>query len=112
MEYEIVWCGAHKDRYLCIPEPEVRDLSHVKPAGHTVNPWKYESREPLRQRVLAVIATRKTWFSGALRLRMGIDRATFFNLIRDLETKGFVTHPSRGVVALRAGERRGSEAKQ
>ena len=105
-ELVVVWNGSHKDRYLCIPETEVRDLSHVKPAGHTVNPWKYESREPLRLRVLALLGTRTTWATSALRLRMGIDRAQFVNLIRDMEIKGLLTHPSYGVVALRAGERR------
>jgi hypothetical protein len=113
IEYEVVWNGSHKDVYLCVHPFTVRDLSYVQPSGNPESPWrKYENRGPLRDLLIQLAGQRDVWISGDLRKAARMDRGTFYCLLRDLERQKLVWHPKYGHVALRAVERRGSEAQR
>lgn len=100
MEYEIVWNGSHKDVYLCIPEFQARDFSHVAPAKGACQPAKYRQHGPLREHLLALLGQRELWLTSELRKTCGLNKGQFWNVLNSLGRRGWLTR-SPGVVALK-----------
>ena len=100
MELEVVWSGAMKDPngnhvYLCIPPPEVRDLSHVQPMVLRGTPGKrlYRTRMDrgqMRQQIRAVLRQRGTMTTKDLRKCMADKDPQFYNVVTRMVRHGML----------------------
>lgn len=101
-ELTVWWCG-QRDHYLCVTDPEIRDLSYVEPARSS-GYLKKPNRDAERALMLRLLGQRPSWLTSELRKVAEMERAAFFALLQDMQRRGWLTR-SPGVVALkRSGE--------
>lgn len=99
---EVWWCG-QRDHYLCVRDPEIRDLGHVEPALIDMRPRiRYEKRTAERARLLLLLAVKDRWSVEALRLESGLEPRVFHGVLQRLEKSRHVRRLMFGVVALRS----------
>jgi hypothetical protein len=96
----VVWNGSHKDVYLCIPEFQARDFSHMAPAVILKGRPKVDQpRADHRDRVLALLAQRDMWPTAALRGWVHMSNGDYYRQLTQLAAEGVIEW-KHGWVAL------------
>lgn len=104
MELEVVWRGNNQGKYLCIPDPEVRDLSHLQPMVLDDEPLKrykpHQDRSKMRQKIREILRMRGTMTVKDLRKKVGDKDPQFYNVLTRMVRHGVLDSPAYGVVRM------------
>jgi hypothetical protein len=106
VELEVIWSGRKQDGYLCIPPPEVRDLSHVQPMSFHDTPSSKRlyrtrtDRSRMRQKIREILRMRGTMTVKDLRKRVGDKDTQFYNVLTRMVRHGQLESPERGIVRM------------
>lgn len=96
MELEVVWSGADRDTYLCIPEPS-QPVLRVRPCAPIA---RREDHTQLKARLLALFAERPIWRVRDVRERLDVDAAVLGGVIQRARAQRVIKSTGYGRVAL------------
>lgn len=104
-ELVVWWCG-QRDHYLCVQEPELVNLEHVRAitlrdplTPKVLRP--YRDRGSLRVLIVKTLQKHGQMTIKALRAIVEPHDAQFYNLVSRMTEQGLLVRPRKGIVALK-----------
>ncbi len=99
-EYEVLWSGAHKDTYLCIPPLVMGEAVRARPGDLQPRATRsYTTQEHVKRELLALLPTKKVWRVADLIERMRGRNTTVYALLFAMRMAGTVRSSGYGRVS-------------
>ena len=104
-EMVVVWSGANRDVYLCIPPLSLGEAVRGRPGEIPPQPSRrmHTSRAEFRRELLKLLPFKPEWRVGDLAFTLKCSRSTLYQILYQLRTSGAVTSSAYGRVAWAIG---------